>query len=131
MERFRISRDTPALYVTVVAQDRLPVFRTDALKIVACRALDEARRSCGFLLFAYVIMPDHLHLLTNRHNGSAEVLRYVKGITGRRVIDYLKEQGHDTSLAKLRHAEWKRNHRHSVWQTESNVLEVFSEGMFM
>jgi hypothetical protein len=56
-----ISRDNPCLFITSVACNRLPVFRTDALKSVACRALDEARRSGGFALFAYVIMPEHLH----------------------------------------------------------------------
>jgi REP element-mobilizing transposase RayT len=55
----------------------------------------------------------------------------VKGLTGRRVIDYLKEQGYDSSLAKLRHEQWKRNHSHSLWQQEKNVLSIFSEAMFM
>ena len=31
-------------------------FKTDQMKSVLCRALDEARKSAGFLLFAYVIM---------------------------------------------------------------------------
>ncbi|MBA3573217.1 MAG: hypothetical protein H0W34_14875 [Pyrinomonadaceae bacterium] len=48
--KFQISRDSQALYITVVTKDRLPVFQTDAIKIVTCRALDEARTSGGFLL---------------------------------------------------------------------------------
>ncbi|HEY8185590.1 MAG TPA: hypothetical protein VIF64_05955 [Pyrinomonadaceae bacterium] len=54
-----ISRDTPALYITAVAKDRLPVFRTDAIKIITCNALNEARESGGFSIYAYAIMPDH------------------------------------------------------------------------
>jgi len=38
-----ISKDNPCLFVTTVARNRLPVFRTDALKGIACRTLDEAR----------------------------------------------------------------------------------------
>ena len=130
-DRFQISRDSQALYITVVAKDRLPVFQTDAIKKLTCDALDEARRCGGFLIFAYVIMPDHVHLLTSQPKSSAEVLRYVKGITARRVIDYLKEQNYESSLAKLRHADWKRKHSYSLWQEEKNVLPIFSEGMFM
>jgi hypothetical protein len=37
-----INKDTPCIFVTTVARNRLPVFRTDALKSVACGALDEA-----------------------------------------------------------------------------------------
>ena len=58
MNKFQISRDSQALYLTMVAKDRLPVFQTDAIKKVTCEALNEARGSGGFLVFAYVIMPD-------------------------------------------------------------------------
>ena len=131
IEKFQISRDSQALYITIVTKDRLPVFQTDALKIVACRAIDEARNSGGFLLFAYVIMLDHMHLLTNCPDTSAEVLRYLKGITGRRVIDYLKEKNYENSLAKLRNKNWKRKHSYSLWQQDKNVFSVYSEAMFM
>ena len=131
IDKFQLSRDSPALYITVVAKNRLPVFQTDAIKIVTCDALNEARKSGKFLIFAYVIMPDHLHLLTNQPTTSADVLRYVKGITGRRVIDYLKEGNYRNSLAKLQHAEWKREHKYSLWQQEKNVFSIFSEAVFM
>jgi REP element-mobilizing transposase RayT len=69
------------------------------MKAILCRAIDEARISGGFLLFAYVLMLDHMHLLTNRPKSTADVLRVLKGITARRVIDYLKEKKYLDSLA--------------------------------
>src|SRR6267142_4618600 len=131
MSKFQISRASQALYLTVVTKDRLPVFRTDNMSMVVCKALDEARNSGGFLIFAYVIMPDHLHLITDQPNTSADVLRYVKGITGRRVIDYLKQNEFKSSLSKLTHEQWKRRHTHSLWQQEKNVFSIFSEAAFM
>lgn len=128
---FQLSRDSQALFITAVTKDRLPVFKTDALKVVTCQAFDEARKSGGFLIFAYVIMPDHLHILTDCPSTSADVLRYLKGLTGRRLVDYLKANGYESSLAKLRHEQWKRKHSYSLWQQEKNVLSIFSEGMFM
>ena len=129
--QFQISRDSQALYITIVAKDRLPVFQTDTIKSIVCQALDEARKSGGFLLFAYVIMLEHLHLVTDQPKNSADVLRCIKGITARRVIDYLKENHYESSLAKLRHQEWKRKHNYSLWQQEKNVLSIFSEAMLM
>lgn len=108
--KFQLSRDSQALFITAVTKDRLPVFRTDPIKIITCDALHEARKSGGFLIFAYVIMPDHLHLLTDCPATSADVLRHVKGLTGRRVIDFLREHGYESSLEKLRHEQWKRKH---------------------
>ena len=126
-----ISRDTPALYITAVAKDRLPVFRTDALKIVACNALNEARESGGFSIYAYVIMPDHLHAITDSVLKPSQVLRYVNGIISRRVIDHLKERGHNSSLQKLRHETKERGYRYSLWDHHSNVFSITSEDMLI
>ena len=87
---FKISIDTPALFLTAVGKDRLPVFQKEHIKNLACEAINEARISCGFLLFAYVIMPDHVHLLTDAPRKPSEVLQYIKGIVGHRLIDYRK-----------------------------------------
>jgi len=126
-----ISRDTPALYLTAVAKDRLPVFRTDAIKIITCAALDEARKSGGFAIYAYVIMLDHLHAMTDSVLKPSKVLQYINGIISRRVIDHLKERGHNASLQKLRREAGARGHRYSLWEHHSNALPIFSESMFM
>ena len=127
--RYLLSQDTPVLYITVVTKDRLRVFQKDYVKEVLCKALNEARKR--FLLFAYVIMIDHLHLLTSKPSTTSELLRVLKSLTARRVIDYLTENNHLQSLAKLRHQERDRNYKYSLWQTEKNVLPIFSEAMFM
>jgi REP element-mobilizing transposase RayT len=88
-QSYLISQDSPALYITLVSKNRLPVFQKDVMKEVLCRAIGEARKK--FLLFAYVIMIDHLHILTSRPTTTSEVLRLLKGLTARRVIDYLKQ----------------------------------------
>jgi REP element-mobilizing transposase RayT len=58
-QRFGVSQDSPVLYITIVTKDRLPVFRNDEMKEILCRAIYEARKTAGFLLFAYVVMIDH------------------------------------------------------------------------
>lgn len=128
---FKISIDTPALFLTAVGKDRLPVFQKEHIKGLACEAINEARTSCGFLLFAYVIMPDHVHLLTDAPRKPSEVFQYIKGIVGHRVIDYLKAHNYEASLEKLRHESWKRNHRYSLWEHDSDVFSVTSESKFM
>ena len=129
--RFLISQDSPVLFITIVTHHRLPIFQTDHMREILCRALDEARRSGAFLLFAYVIMLDHMHLLTSRPSTTSNLLRVLKGLTARRIIDHLKIGGYDISLAKLWHQKRDRNYRYSLWQTEKNVLPIFSESMFL
>ncbi len=126
-----ISRDNPCLSITSVTHDRLPVFRTDAMKETVCAALDEARHSGSFSIFAYVIMPDHLHVITDGALKPSDTLRFLNGISSHRVIAYLQENNYATSLAKLRDAPKARRHTHSLWDGHSNSLPVFSESFFM
>jgi REP element-mobilizing transposase RayT len=118
----RISRDSPCLYLTAVTKDRLPVFRTAALKSLICTALNEARMSGGLTILAYVIMPDHIHVVTGGGVKPSEALRFIRGIASRRVIDYLKRPEFASSLQKLRVGTMERNYRYSLWERHSNVV---------
>lgn len=127
----RISKDTPCYYLTSVANHRLPVFQTDRVKKVTCEAIDEARKSSGLLLFAFVLMPDHIHLITDGNLKSSNVLRYINGITARRIIDYLKENNFTSSLDKLKQAEKERGYKYSLWQHHPNTFLITTEATFM
>lgn len=126
-----ISRDSPCYYLTCVPKDRLPVFRTDEIKTVACKALDEARNSGKFALYAYVIMPDHLHVVSDSAHHSRDILRFINGIIGRRVIDYLKDQGYESSLRKLRRETKKKNYQYSLWDHHPDARLLLTEKMLM
>ena len=128
---FSPSPDSPAYYLTSVTKDRLRVFRRDDLKAVVCNALNEARLSAKFLIFAYVVMPDHLHVVTDSERKARVILRFINGITGRRVIDFLKEGQYFTSLQKLRRAEDRRKHKYSLWDHHPNARVLTSEEMLL
>lgn len=100
-----ISRDNPCLYITAVCKDRLPVFRSDALKVIACQSFADARESGQFSIFAYVIMPDHIHIITGGELKPSKVLQFIKGVSANHIIKYLKEMGYQSSLEKLSHSE--------------------------
>jgi putative transposase len=126
-----ISRDTPCYHLTSVAKDRLPVFGSDQIKLITCAALDEARRSGKFALYAYVIMPDHLHVVTDSVLSPSRTLQFINGISGRRIISYLKEHDFETSLAKLRHDVRRRRYTYSLWDHHPDARLLLSEPMLM
>ena len=128
---FQVSRDNPAYYLTSVAHRRLPIFQTDEVKQIVCDAFDEARKSAGIMIFAYVIMPDHTHVLTDNAREMREVLRYLNGVSAKRLINYLKENGYESSIAKLRIQDRGKNHKHSVYEHHPNALRITGEDAFM
>jgi hypothetical protein len=38
---------------------------------------------------------------------------------------------YETSLRKLEHGGWKRNHQYSLWQHDSDVFSIVSESTFI
>ena len=127
----RISLDTPCYYFTSVTHHRLPVFRTDKFKDLMCKALNEARISSEMFIFAYVIMLDHFHIITDGKRKISDTLRYLNGISARRLIDHLKENGPEESLRKLQLEEKDGNYKHSLWEQNSDKFLLTSESMFM
>ncbi len=120
-----------SLLLTSVARDRLPIFRLDSLKKVTWDALNEARKSGSFLIFAYVIMLDHLHVIAAREKQPKVILQFINGLIARRVIDYLKEKQYESCLQKLRHAEYERRHQFSLWHRHPNTRSLTNEEIFM
>lgn len=128
---FRISRTTPAYYLTSVAHERIPVFQTDKIKQIVCAALDEARKSGGIMIFAYVIMPDHTHVITDSARIIKDVLRFLNGISAKRVLDYLKDNSFESSLNKLRIQERGKKHKYAIYQHHPNAFEIYGEDTMM
>lgn len=91
-------------------------------------ALETARAKFGFQLWAYVVMPEHVHLLV--YPGAAadrmgQFLQAVKEPVGRQAIAHLRTHAPDW-LERLRVKEGKRV-RHRFWQPgggyDRNVTE--------
>jgi REP element-mobilizing transposase RayT len=98
---------------------------------ICALAFDEARRSSLIKIFAYVIMPDHYHVITSGERKAADVLRYLNGISARRIIDHLKENNFKSSLERLRKDGPAGKYQYSVWEHHSNTFLITSEAMLL
>src|SRR5215510_11988861 len=126
-----ISRDSPCYYLTSVAKNRLPVFQTDEIKAITCSALDDARQSGGFAIYAYVIMPDHIHLITDSILKPSKTLQYVNGTISHKLINYLKERNYSSSLKKLERPIGRRRRQYSLWDHHPDARLLLTEEMLM
>ncbi len=76
-------------------------------------------------------MPDHTHVLSDNAREIKDVLRYLNGISAKRIIDHLKEQKYGGSLEKLRIQERENRYKHSVYEHHPNALRITGEDAFM
>ncbi len=80
-------------FLTFSCYQRLPLFQNDRIKDAFAERLEFSRRELGFRLKAWVIMPEHVHLMlapppscTVRH-----FLSHLKGVFAQRVIHRWRE----------------------------------------
>ena len=113
-------------YTTSVCYNRVPIFLSDKACSLFIEALNETRTRCPFKLIGYVIMPDHTHLIVNPiGQGISEVMRRLKSTSARKILDWLRESNHVSSLRKLAlGVAQKRQHTHAVWLKDFSSIRL-------
>lgn len=87
-----LHRGPGAFSVTVSTWNRLQAF-TDAAQVQRCETmLEDAARDTSFRLLAYCFMPDHLHLLVERTEGS-DLAKLMKRFKQASSFDYKSRTG--------------------------------------
>src|SRR5882757_2212710 len=68
-------------FITFSCHNRLPYLDSPKTKEILEQTIERTRRSHNFLLYAYVLMPEHLHLLLSepKTHSLSSTLRVIKG----------------------------------------------------
>ena len=140
-------------FLTANTFGRKPYFHDPACALIFCEELEAARQKYGFHVLAFVVMPDHVHLLlwwdpdTHPSLTISKIAWAVKGKSARRVVDYLKmlevsdwRVGDGTAVAypgaplRLQPARQPldkphyRNWRYKIWQKGAGYdFNVYTE----
>lgn len=111
-------------FVTGNCHNRTRVFKTEGYCLLFLQAIQELREAQPFKLVAYVLMPDHFHLIVNPRDG--EVTRLtgaLKGLSGRRIIDA------SPPSAFLLAKPAPDGATHQLWQDSFKALPLWSNWM--
>ena len=106
--------------LTFSCHARLPLLQADRSRQWFVEALDAARRRLDFELWAYVVMPEHVHVLVHPCSPEATVSRMLKAIkqpVARRAVRWLREHRPDW-LGRLR----------VVWPTGREEFRFWAQG---
>lgn len=125
MKLFKSKEPNTFHYITAVTFDRVPVFRSENCCQFFIDNLVEIKEKHPFKLVAYVIMPDHVHLILNPLECDiSKILMKIKGKSAKLIIDWLKENNYKSSLEKLKLNI--KNREYAVWQKDSSAIDLFS-----
>lgn len=87
-----------AHFLTAKTFENTPFFHDPACALIFCEELEAVRKKYDFHVLAFVVMPDHVHLLLWWDKDSkfdltiSKVAWAVKGLTAKRVVNYLQDR---------------------------------------
>lgn len=118
--RYKIIEKTGVHFLTCTIVNWLPVLARIEPKEIIIESLRFLQDKARLTVFAYVIMENHLHLITQADNLSAEMGSF-KSYTARRIIDFLQEEGNIHYLTELK--AYKLSHH------KDSTYQLWQEGM--
>jgi len=132
MTKWRPDFDPEHLYfITTTAVQHAPLFQRDVMKRLLVDSLQHARAVGRIELYAFVIMPNHLHLIVRiaAEVGLANWIRNWKTFTAKQIVWQYQAEGNEQALAFLSSAVKRPGkQRFKVWEDGYNAKEVFSAG---
>ncbi len=116
-------------FITTSAVKHRHLFRRDVVKRLIVDALDCMRLRERFKLYAFVIMPNHVHLIIQCRAGDAvaDVMRDFKKHIADRLVRHYRVEGNQPALDYLASAAAQTGkQRYKVWEDGYNAKDVFS-----
>jgi REP element-mobilizing transposase RayT len=130
--RYKIIDQNAVHFLTFSVVNWLPILKESEAKEVIINSLHFLQEKGTLTVFAYVIMEDHIHLIAQAENLSAEISRF-KSYTARQIINILEKNGTNYILKELR--ENKLNHHkdstYQFWQEGSHPQKIQGRKMMM
>ena len=110
-------------FVTGNVRDRIPIFKFDACCEEFLKVFRDLLQDWPAKLIAYVLMPDHIHLIVNPKDGDIrEFTGKLKGVSATRIVELTG--GQQFELEKPDH-----DATHQVWQDSFKAQPLWSAWM--
>ena len=123
--------DTLPYFITATSVNWLPLFSNPEIAKIIFDSLAFLQKEKRIILYAYVLMENHLHLIAAADNLSKELANF-KSLTARQSIDHYTAQDNRFILKQL--ASNKLTHRtdrdYQFWQEGDHPEQIHSQEMF-
>lgn len=132
MKRYRVYKETHNVYFsTSTIVEWLSVFTSDIYFNIIIDSLKHCQANKGLNLIAYVIMPEHIHLVTSNLErvNLSDIMRDFKRFTSNQITRQLEKDNKGSLLDILQKSavKGKGNTEYKVWQDDFHPEAIYSE----
>jgi REP element-mobilizing transposase RayT len=131
-EGFVIRDQSAPHFITATVIDWIDVFTRKVYKDCVIDALEYSIKNKGMVVFGYVIMSNHIHLVVQAQNNNlSDLIRDFKKFTARTILNEIQtapESRREWMLERFKKAteSHSRNKNYQFWQYGNHAEEVFS-----
>jgi putative transposase len=132
MGRYRADEDRPH-FCTITVLDWVPVLIEERYAEPIVESLRYCRANRALKLYAFAVMPNHVHLICSAGEELPAVMRDFKRFTSRQIHDRLKEDGRGTVLHWLEYATQRARRSRGelgLWQDGFHPQAIWSAEVF-
>lgn len=119
-------------FITPTVVDWIDIFTRQTYRDIVIECLDYCIKNKGMILYGYVIMSNHIHLIIQSENGKlSDLIRDFKKFIARNILDKIQnspESRREWMLERFQLAAQKhqRNKEYQFWQYGNHAEEIYS-----
>ena len=131
-EGYKIRDQTLPHFITFTVVDWIDVFTRQTYKDVIIESLDYCIQNKGMILFGYVIMSNHIHMIIQSQEATlSDLIRDFKKFTAKSILEKIQNSPESRTewmlkRFKLATKSHSRNKNYQLWQYGNHPEEVYS-----
>lgn len=131
-EGYVIRDQTLPHFITPTVVDWIDVFTRQTYRDIVIECLDYCIKNKGMILYGYVIMSNHIHLIVQSENGKlSDLIRDFKKFIAKSILDKIKnspESRKEWMLERFKLAaqSHQRNKEFQFWQYGNHAEEIYT-----
>jgi REP element-mobilizing transposase RayT len=120
-------------FLTTTVVDWIDVFSRKNYRDVVIECFDFCIKNKGMILYSYVIMSNHIHMIVQSEDGKlSDLIRDFKKFTAKQILDKIQNEPESRrewilERFKLATVSHSRNKNFQFWQLGSHAEEIYSE----
>ena len=132
-EGYVIREQEKAHFITATVVDWIDVFSRKSYRDCIIECFDYCIKNKGMILYGYVIMSNHIHMIIQSNEGKlSDLVRDFKKFTAKSILDKIQNEPESRrewmlERFKLATATHSRNKNYQFWQYGNHAEEIYTE----
>jgi REP element-mobilizing transposase RayT len=134
---YKIYNQNEAYFLTFTTVGWIDIFTRKVYKDIVINSFKYCRENKGLLLFAYVIMSNHIHLIARANEGYklSEIIRDLKKFTSKQIKKAIDEEPESRrkwmkAIFRVAGKSNSRNEDFQFWRQGNHPIEILSSKIF-